>query len=296
MGLTVASRRGLLLAGGGLLAATGVRANAQQNCPDLTTSPPVALTPAEQERHVILLSLAMALLFDGWGVDVGRTERTRAYAYAEPGRRFADYLGHNVGALLVGRDGRIICYALNRNVQVNSTLEHAEARAVRAAIMRANASLPASGAQSWTFGSLLRDDSLYATLEPCVQCSGILNLASVGTIVWAQDDPGQRHIANVIYNLGVQPRPPLPIRATFLPWWDELDAAYLRFRADSSQAARIGLTSFLETVEAYAVYRRAATGFEALTARHAANEAVLRDARSFRERWRGGLAAGLVPE
>ena len=160
-----------------------------------------------------------------------------------PRRRFPDYLGHNIGALLVDRHDRITCFALNRSVALNSTLAHAEARAVGAAIEHANASRPKTAAPDWTFGALLRGDRLYGTLEPCAQCTGIMDLAILGAVIYAQDNPGQRNIAKIVYNLHSRPGDPgapLPIRANFLPFWDMLAAASGNSSAPRHRAAGPG--------------------------------------------------------
>jgi hypothetical protein len=91
----------------------------------LRAPPAVALTAAEQERHGIFLLAAMALLCDAWGVDQSLPAQRAAYAEIAAQRRFAAYLGHNIGALLVDREGGIVCFALNRNVALNSTMAHA---------------------------------------------------------------------------------------------------------------------------------------------------------------------------
>jgi tRNA(Arg) A34 adenosine deaminase TadA len=268
------------------------------SCPDFTTAPPLRLSPSEQERHRIFLLLAMALVFDGWGVDRRRPDMLKAYAQAEPDRTFADYLGHNVGALLVDSHDRIVCFALNRNVALNSTLEHAEMRSVRGAIEIANAARPASGAPPWSFGKLLQSNRLYATLEPCAQCAGTLDLANVGSIIYGQDDPGQRHIVNVLYNLhnqGTDPSAPLPIRADFLPLFDELTKAYRGFLGAVPPASFTGLTAFLETVPAYRIYRDAADMLTTMRVDDSSNLEVLDQARMFRTQWQGRLHAGIVP-
>jgi tRNA(Arg) A34 adenosine deaminase TadA len=297
------SRRSVLGGTGCLLGCTGLvparGALARAACTDLLAPPPLRLSPEGQERHSIYLLLTMALVFDAWGVDRTRPELVAAYAAAEPGRRFDDYLGYNIGALLVDRNDAIICFALNRNIQLNSTLEHAEARAVRDGIRIANATRPPGDTASWSFGSLLQADRLYATLEPCAQCSGIMELANLGSMIYAQDDPGQHHISTVLYNLYRQPGMPgplVPIRATFLSCWGELASAYQRFVADAAPHSRVGLTSFLETVAAYRIYRKTAAVFAAIQPRYASNATTLAGARAFRDRWRGRLAQGIAPD
>ena len=299
------SRRGVLLGAvavcgcGAAHRAWGAEPSAE--AAGLTAAPAVALSPAEEERHGVFLLLAMALLCDAWGVDRAEAARLAAYAEAAPGRRFAGYLGHNIGALLVDEHGAIKCFALNRSVALNSTLAHAEARAVGAAIEQANAQRAKPATPDWSFGALLRGDRLYGTLEPCAQCTGIIDLANLGAVIYAQDDPGQREIVNVVYNLHRrpgEPGAPLPIRATFLPFWDRLAAAYRQFVAAASPGSRTGLTSFLQTVEAYRIYETAARAFDTLRTAHPENSDTLREARAFRTRWADALRddpLGLVP-
>jgi tRNA(Arg) A34 adenosine deaminase TadA len=267
----------------------------ERACQDVTAGPAPALAAVEQEMHGILLLAAMALVADGWGVDQRRADQVAAYAAIAPGRRFADYLGHNIGALLVDRAGRIICFALNRNVALNSTLEHAEARSVRAAIQIANADHKSSEVPTWSFSNLLLADRLYATLEPCAQCAGILELANVGSVIYAQDDPGQHHILNVLYNLRHQTGGPLPIRAAFDPVWDELAAAYERFVAGAPAGGRTGLTWFLQTPAAYEIYHQASLRFETMQPAWRENVSILRDAQAFRDRWKNRIEQGLAP-
>jgi tRNA(Arg) A34 adenosine deaminase TadA len=269
------------------------------SCDDVTAPPPLSLSSQEQEEHAIFLSLAMALVFDAWGVDARRADLVASYAAAEPGRIFPDYLGHNIGALLVDAQSHVVCFALNRNVVLNSTLEHAEARAIRAGISRANAERPADGADTWTFGQLLKSDRIYATLEPCAQCAGIMDLASIGTVIYGQDDPAQHHITNVLYNLSrLAPKGsdgPLPVRATFAPSWAALAAAYDVFVSGVPEGGRLGVTSFLETVTAYRIFREAAKWFATLRPQFRDNTTILAAARAFRARWQGTVRRGLVP-
>lgn len=300
MAAPILSRRHALLGAACALCCVQTRAGAEPNrrCDDVTAPPVLALTPAEEERHGIFMLLAMAMTFDAWGVDKSRPELVAAYASADPTRRFADYLGHNIGALLVDKDWNIVNFALNRSIQLNSTLEHAEARSVRAAIDKANAVRKPGRAPPWSYGSLLKSDRLYATLAPCQQCAGILDIAGVECIVYAQDDPGQHEIVNVLYNLGLGSKPPsapTPIRTTFLPCWKALEDAYAEFVSSAPQGAPTGLTLFLESVESYRVYRDAAGWFSTLKAKHAENAAALERARAFRARWMSKLSTGVVP-
>ena len=74
-----------------------------------------------------------------------------------------------VGAVIVGADGAIIGEGWHRKCGE----AHAEVNAV-AAVKDAN---------------LLKDSTLYVTLEPCPMCAGALCHSHIGKIIWAADDP-----------------------------------------------------------------------------------------------------------
>jgi hypothetical protein len=87
--------------------------------------------PRVRERHRIYALILMALLYDYWnGNKRGRGKR---YEYpwtdfASPGQYLdSDYQGHNIGAIAVNSDGRIIDFDFNHNRLFNSSAEHAEA-------------------------------------------------------------------------------------------------------------------------------------------------------------------------
>jgi tRNA(Arg) A34 adenosine deaminase TadA len=296
---TYLTRRGLLT-GAACLMCCGVAARADTSpaCDDVTAAPTASLSAAEQEYHGVFIRLAMALTYDGWGVDRSRADQIAAYAGVEPGRTFPDYAGHNVGALLVDRSGKVVSFALNRNVQLNSTLEHAEARAIRNAIRLANEAAGPAGPKRWSFGGLLQEHTLYATLEPCAQCAGIMDLANIRAAVYGQEDPAQNQILNVLYNLQKRAHAksaPLPIRASFMPYWDPLAEAFQRFVASTPPNGNAGATAFLSTVEAYRIFRDTARDFAAYEPIAPENAAALASARAFRERWRERIGEGLAP-
>jgi hypothetical protein len=66
------------------------------------------------------------------------------------------------------------------------------------------------------YASLLKDVTIYTSLESCAQCSGIMCLASVKDIVYLQWDQGQFLIGNIIRNATLSQPPgflaPRPIR------------------------------------------------------------------------------------
>lgn len=80
-----------------------------------------------------------------------------------------------IGAVIVCR-GRIIGRGHNMTERLHDPTAHAEMIAVTAAT-------EAMG------GKYLADCTLYVTVEPCPMCSGALNWAQIGRIVYGASDP-----------------------------------------------------------------------------------------------------------
>jgi tRNA(adenine34) deaminase len=79
-----------------------------------------------------------------------------------------------VGAVIV-REDREVASSQNAMLAEKSGIEHAELRAIRAAITEV--------------GDYLGDCTLYVTLEPCAMCAGAMVLSRVGRVVFgAYDD------------------------------------------------------------------------------------------------------------
>lgn len=80
-----------------------------------------------------------------------------------------------IGAVIVCR-GRIIGKGRNMTERLHDPTAHAEMIAITAAT-------EAMG------GKYLNDCTLYVTVEPCPMCSGALNWAQIGRIVYGASDP-----------------------------------------------------------------------------------------------------------
>jgi tRNA(adenine34) deaminase len=81
-----------------------------------------------------------------------------------------------VGAVLVGRDGRVAARAHNRRESHHDPTAHAEILALRAA---------AATVGSWRLDGF----TLYVTLEPCAMCAAAAVLARLSCVVWGAPDP-----------------------------------------------------------------------------------------------------------
>src|SRR4051794_13881590 len=197
--------------------------------------PAIEFTAAEKERHRIYSLLLLAVLWVKWNGnkygekgDYGAWREEQALGSTGDHQLIYEggsYQGHNIAALAVDADGRIIDFDFNHNQVFDSTVEHAESRLVRrvfalnqvydpwfaleeegegAAKPQTRALRPgqrrnlfataastreagpeaapaADPAAPTQYATLLKDVTIYTSLESCAQCSGIMCLGSVET-------------------------------------------------------------------------------------------------------------------
>lgn len=202
-----------------------------------------ALPPEQQERHRLYALTLMSLVHHYWNGN--KNGRGGEYPWnesldAEDGPYLdRDYLGHNIAAIAVDGDGRVIDFDFNHNRIFNSSVEHAEARLVRRVYGLAqvqdswntNDYKPHMGAMDDY--NTLQNVTLYTSLESCSQCAGIMALGRVKEIVYLQSDPGMYMIGNILRNLtsGTKLQAPLPIaaREVGLSYYDRLNNAYVSY-------------------------------------------------------------------
>ena len=112
---------------------------------DLVADSPRMISTEEQERHRVYSQLLMAMVAHSWnpnkrGVDSNLKPSTSTDYGQNPlltqnakrGQFLRnDYLGHNIAAIAVDRDGYIIDFDFNHNEIFNSSVEHAESRLLR---------------------------------------------------------------------------------------------------------------------------------------------------------------------
>lgn len=270
---------------------------------ELVAPQPVSIPPGHQERHRLYMLLLMALVYHYRnGNKKGRAGRYPWNENREPDRWTedpnrksgkhlgGDYLGHNIAAIAVDGDGRVIDFDFNHNKLLNSSVEHAESRLIRRVFSLAQIHQTwnvAPGAKNNRWPP--RDDyttfenvTVYTSLEPCSQCAGIMALGRVWRVVYLQTDPDMYSIGNILNRLteGTKLEAPLPISAdkVALRYFDELNAAFQEFedrvateqpffrpKDEGKNEDRTGsITSFLCTVLAQDIYGRGASEFESV--------------------------------
>lgn len=168
------------------------------------------ISPEQAERHTIFSLLVMALVADAWNGNkdglVGSypwRERQQMGHGVYNGSR---YLGHNIACVAADAQGKIIDFDFNHNDIFSSSAEHAEARLVRRifglAQINAGWQMQDPGQQlDIPYATELSGVTIYTSLESCAQCSGIMTLGNVKSVVYLQTDPGQYLIGNILYNL-----------------------------------------------------------------------------------------------
>jgi tRNA(Arg) A34 adenosine deaminase TadA len=113
----------------------------------------------QNERDEIYMLTAYAVVLNDWQVG-GQKKR-----------------GHNIGSILVDPNGRIVNWARNCNAVLSNGTQHGEVRLMLGYLNRVG-------------GYSLKNHTVYTTLEPCAQCSGMMVLTSIKRTVYGQTDPG----------------------------------------------------------------------------------------------------------
>lgn len=240
----------------------------------------------QKERHRLYSLLSMAITHFFWnGFKEGKdgeypqnvivTNNSSTYLKG-------DYNGHNILAIAVDFDGRVIDFEMNHNKLFNSSVEHAEARLIKRIYTLS------SLADSWSLNldfsdkkdnNTFNDISIYTTLESCSQCSGIMALAQVKEIIYLHTDNGMYLIGNILRNLteGTKLQAPNPIDGNEInfKYFDLLNKAYKEFinegkpfyvpykKPDQPLISK-SITSFLCTKQAYEIFGLARDEFENL--------------------------------
>lgn len=181
-----------------------------------------------------------------------------------------DYLGHNIAAFAVDREGYIIDFDFNHNQLFNNSTQHAEARLLQRLFslnqIHDSWNIGAINNRTINYGQALQGVSIYTSLESCAQCSGIMTLGNVKEVIFLQEDPGQYKIGNIMYRLTESNDPqkkalaPRPIAAKYInfPYYSYLAE---KFEEHKSKKYSQSITDFLCTEAAYKIFLQAEEDF-----------------------------------
>jgi tRNA(Arg) A34 adenosine deaminase TadA len=224
-------------------------------CPAPSPHPTKTPDPEAVERDEIYQFLAYAIAFKDWQSQSTNPRR-----------------GHNIAAVLVNPEGKIVASGRNCNTLAKDTTQHAELRAMRGYLATSQA-------------GTLKGFTIYTTLEPCAMCAGMMIQAEVQRVVYGQSDP---EFGKALDRLAIDTReradgfPPYPRKVLSEP-----SSSSLRLRLDEAYrknpypSIEGGLVGWLRSEEANAHFQEAFRRFDQYEPRHDANRSVLREAREF---------------
>jgi tRNA(adenine34) deaminase len=112
-----------------------------------------------KERDEIYMLGAYAVVYNDWQDGSGQKR------------------GHNIGSVLVDPNGKIVNWARNCNAVLSNGTQHGEVRLMLGYLNRVG-------------GYTLKGYTVYTSLEPCAQCSGMMILTNIARTVYGQTDPG----------------------------------------------------------------------------------------------------------
>lgn len=256
----------------------------------LIAASPRIITEEEQERQKIYSLLLMSMVAYNWnGNKRGLPEDIKPSPQKDYGNnpllstqekpvkrgKFLanDYLGHNIAAFAVDRDGYVIDFDFNHNEIFNSSIQHAEARLLNRifSLNQINDSWNMGGQTegSSSYGQLLQGVTIYTSLESCAQCSGIMTLGNAKEVVYLQEDPGQYKIGNIMFRLTESSDPskkalaPRPIAAPLFnfQYYFNLAEKFEEFKKTQKTSS---ITAFLCTESAYLIFLEAENEFQQL--------------------------------
>ncbi|MBL8150417.1 MAG: hypothetical protein JNN15_10880 [Blastocatellia bacterium] len=249
----------------------------------LVADSPRLISDVEKERHYIYSLLLMSMVAYNWngnkrGVpDEIKPSPSKDYGLNQllstpekPVKRGKflsnDYLGHNIAAFAVDRDGFIIDFDFNHNEIFNSSVQHAEARLLNRIFslnqIHDSWNIGSRTENITSYGQLLQGVTIYTSLESCAQCSGIMTLGNAKEVVYMQDDPGQYKIGNIMFRLTESKDPnrkalaPRPVAAKSFQfnYFAKLAEEFELFKKEQKTSS---ITSFLCTEKAFLIFLNA---------------------------------------
>ena len=208
----------------------------------------------QEERDLVYTMLSNAIVYKQWQP-------------AGTGNR-----GFNIGSVLVDPNGVVVGWAVNCVNQLGSWTQHGEVRLMLQYALK-------------TKTPTLRGFTIYTTLEPCAQCSGMMTLQTVARTVYCQRDP---NFGDVLERLsfdgskagGFKPYPFLvPSEQSRSSYGRNLDLGFDRMVDPPNKKKSIA--EFLYSDEARAVFAQSAADLNTYSARYTENVAVVKAAREY---------------
>jgi len=165
--------------------------------------------------------------------------------------------GYNIGAILVDNKGKIINWARNCvNATYNGT-QHAEVRLVLKELTKKE-------------NKKLTNLTIYSTLEPCIQCAGMLTLQNSKRVVYVQKDPTFGNTFKLLKNY------PRKVNASqsCITIAKEIDDAF-------SETSGNNIVEFLSSDQADKLYKKASIQLKCFSVRNKENREILNNAMEY---------------
>ena len=199
----------------------------------------------KNELYVVALAGLFALIANGCqGAEFAAAADPMTTAYQmvldhwQPANKGKTRRGYNIGAVLVGQDGRILAKELNAVIVNQDCTQHAEMRLIQGYI-----------AKTKCFN--LRGCSVYTTLEPCKMCAATMSMAGIVNVYYGQADSAfGENTAQALSGTGQQQYPRIA-RCIQLPspLQDELEKSFKKSGIKE-------ITKWLATEQAKAIFAK----------------------------------------
>jgi len=181
-----------------------------------------------------------------------------------------EVIGKNIGALLVNTTkDKILGFNRNAHSSTNNTTQHAETRLMQSYLSKCEC-------------GDLADCIIYASLEPCAMCSGMMTISKVKETIYGETDPwGGKALERLSLDSselpdGYFPYPDVTIsRASNCIIRKELDEA--------QKESGIFIYKFLMTDKAKEIYKKAYNIFINYEVKYKVNQTIYDNARDFLE-------------
>ena len=241
-----------------LVATTGFGDNQKTSTANLHFLPVHSIyKKIEKERSNIYMLLAYSVVYKDWQTHNSHPRR-----------------GHNIGAVLVNPQDKVVFWARNANDITGNGTQHAEVRLMQGYLRQ-------------TKRRNLSGYTIYTTLEPCAMCAGMLILQRIHLVVYGQTDPPfgkaveRLSLDSSKLENGYKPYPRTrhlrsiaasgTIRAS-------LDRAYDQYVERTNNRS---ITRFLLTEKAREIYKTAMEKFLHYKVKYRANQIIYKQARLF---------------
>lgn len=215
----------------------------------LAVTVPAVSKESMNERDEIYMLAAYAVVLNDWQAE-------------GPKKR-----GHNIGSILVAPDGSIVNWERNCNASLSNGTQHGEVRLILGYLNRAG-------------GYSLNGHTVYTTLEPCAQCSGMMVMTRVKRTVYGQTDPA---FGKALERLSLNSLKWNEAGYTNYPWTVISEKSATRYceLLDKEYAKAGGsVTSFLLTDTSKAIFESAAKALQDYQVKYPENKDVLNHAKA----------------